>query len=108
MSVESGPAPTVTISSHVEGSQSTSDVVTVQARITDRGKGIGRVEWRVNGVTAAVAEKPKVAGREYIMSQELALDPVDNVIEVVAYNGSNLLASLAARTTENAGAIIPQ
>ena len=29
----------------------------------------------------------------------LAIDPGDNTIEVVAYNGSNLLASLPARTT---------
>ena len=33
------------------------------------------------------------------MKQQLALDPGDNTIEVVAYNASNLLASLPARTT---------
>ena len=32
------------------------------------------------------------------VSQQLALDPGDNIIEVVAYNASNLLASLPART----------
>jgi hypothetical protein len=29
----------------------------------------------------------------------MALDPGENIIEVVAYNGANLLASLPARTT---------
>jgi WD40 repeat protein len=38
--LDSGPAPTVIITSPVEGSQSKSDVVTVQARVTDRGKGM--------------------------------------------------------------------
>jgi hypothetical protein len=73
--------------------------VTVQARVTDRGKGIGRIEWRVNGITAAVLQKPKGTGSAYALTQVLALDRGDNVIEVVAYNASNLLASLPARTT---------
>ena len=76
-----------------------SDLVTLQARITDRGKGIGRIEWRVNGITAAVAAKPAGSGPDYTLTQQLALDPGDNTIEVVAYNASNLLASLPARTT---------
>ena len=97
--LESGPAPSVTIASDGQGSQSRSDVVTVQARVTDRGKGIGRIEWRVNGITAAVTTKPAGSGPEYVLTQQLALDPGDNVIEVVAYNASNLLASLPARTT---------
>jgi hypothetical protein len=33
------------------------------------------------------------------MSQQLAIDPTHNSIEVVAYNASNLLASLPARTS---------
>jgi uncharacterized caspase-like protein len=53
----------------------------------------------VNGVTAAVAAKPAGAGQEHTVSQQLALDAGENVIEVVAYNGNNLLASLPARTT---------
>jgi len=97
--LDSGPAPDVAITSHLDGTEATSDLVTVQARITDRGKGIGRIEWRVNGVTAAVASKPDGGGLAYTLDRELALDPGDNTIEVVAYNGSNLLASLPARAT---------
>ena len=37
--------------------------------------------------------------REQTIIRELALDRGDNVIEVVAYNASNLLASLPARRT---------
>jgi WD40 repeat protein len=97
--VGSGPAPGVAIASPAEGSQSATDLITVTARIEDRGKGVGRIEWRVNGVTAAVGTSPAHSGPLYTVKQQLALDPGDNAIEVVAYNGSNLLASLAARTT---------
>ena len=95
--LDSGPAPRVIITSHPSGANSTKDVVAVSARISDAGKGIGRIEWRVNGVTAAVGAT-KAGEREATPTRELALDPGDNTIEVVAYNGSNLLASLPAKT----------
>ena len=98
--LDSGPAPSVAIASPCRRQpvcrrprrRST-------ARIEDRGKGVGRIEWRVNGITAAVAAKPEGDGPVYTITRQLALDPGDNTIEVVAYNGSNLLASLPARTT---------
>jgi WD40 repeat protein len=96
--LDSGPAPSVTIDSHPENSQSTTDLVTLHARLSDHGKGVGRIEWRVNGITAAVGSKPQGPGPDYAISQQLALDPGDNTIELVAYNGSNLLASPPART----------
>lgn len=97
--VDSGPAPAVSIVSPAEGSKLTSDLATITARIEDRGKGVGRIEWRVNGVTVAVVAKPPGNGPSFTLSQQLALDLGDNMIEVVAYNASNLLASLLARTT---------
>jgi hypothetical protein len=97
--VNSGPAPAVEITSPSGGRQSLTDLVTVTARIEDRGKGVGRIEWRVNGITAAVSGKPQRRGPAYTVIQQLPLDHGDNVIEVVAYNASNLLASLPARTT---------
>ena len=97
--LESGPAPSVVILPRAEGRRATGDLVTLQARITDRGKGIGRVEWRVNGVTAAVAPKPAARGSEITLTQQLALDAGENVVEVVAYNAGDLLASVPARTS---------
>src|SRR5262245_9808682 len=38
-------------------------------------------------------------GPDYNVSQQLALDRGDNAIEVVAYNSTNLLASLPAQAT---------
>ncbi len=75
------------------------DLVTVAAHITDRGRGIGRIEWRVNGITVGVANTPANAGSMYEAKRELALDPGENKIEVIAYNARNLLASLPAQTT---------
>ena len=92
-----GPPPAVAITSHEPGSRSQKDLVTVAARITDRGKGIGRIEWRINGVTAGVMSAPDGLGPDHNVKQELALEPGNNQIEVIAYEGRNLLASLPAQ-----------
>jgi WD40 repeat protein len=95
--LDSGPAPKVTIVSSIVVPDS--DVVKVAAEINDLGKGVGRVEWRVNGITAAVFIQPSRAGPKHLLTQDLALDPGDNSIEVIAYNASNLLAAIPARAT---------
>ena len=56
--LDSGPGAGVEIA-RTARQQSGADLVTVAARITDRGKGIGRIEWRVNGVTAGVIERAR-------------------------------------------------
>ncbi len=97
--LNAGPPPAVVITSHEPGSRSSNDLVTFAARIADRGKGIGRIEWRLNGVTAGVTTEPAGRGPDYEVRQVLALDPGENRIEVLAYEGRNLLASLPAQTT---------
>jgi WD40 repeat protein len=94
--VESGPAPSVELASQVAATTS-SDLVKLAARVKDRGKGIGRIEWRVNGVTAAVSHA-REGVEEATVEQTLVLDPGDNNVEVVAYNARNILASPPART----------
>jgi WD40 repeat protein len=95
--LNSGPAPLVRIVSPAPNSQTATDTLTVATRVTDRGKGIGRIEWRVNGITAAVETSRTIPGTEYVASRSLALDTGENVIEVVAYNAANLLASVPSR-----------
>jgi WD40 repeat protein len=97
--LDAGPPPAAAITSHAPGSRSGQDLVTVTARITDRSKGLGRIEWRVNGVTAGVMAKPAGPGPDYDVQRQLALDPGENQIEVIAYEERNLLASLPARTS---------
>jgi WD40 repeat protein len=97
--IDSGPAPEVEITSQLTRSSSDTDVVSVSVRIKDRGKGIGRIEWRVNHITVGVANAAASVGPVYEIKRDLALDPGENKIEVIAYNASNLLASLPAQTS---------
>ena len=97
--LDAGPPPAAVVTSHEPGSHSGQDLVTVAARVSDGGKGIGRIEWRLNGVTAGVMSAPAGPGPDYEVTQELAFDPGENRIEVIAYEGRNLLASLPAQTT---------
>ena len=73
--LDAGPPPAVVITSHEPGSRSGNDLVTVAARITDRGKGIGRIEWRVNGVTAGVMNAPAGPGPDYDVSRNSLSTP---------------------------------
>lgn len=74
--------------------------VTAAAEISDRGGGIGRIEWRVNGVTAGIDNaSAAVAGQPLRLTREVALDQGVNEIAVVAYNGANLIASVPSRVS---------
>jgi WD40 repeat protein/uncharacterized caspase-like protein len=100
--VASGGAPDVrvTLPGRALGS-GTADGSSVQAEaeIVDRGGGIGRIEWRVNGVTAGI-DKPATGSPSPLrLTRTLALDAGDNSIEVVAYNGADLISSAPARVT---------
>ena len=95
--LKSGAAPTITIVSPKSESEIHDDKVAVDVSLVDEGGGVGRIEWRVNGVTRGVQkpETPNVLTRGATSVQHaLALGEGANVIEVVAYNSSNLIASL--------------
>jgi WD40 repeat protein len=95
----SGSAPELHFASPQNGTTVAQEEITAAVEITDRGGGIGRVEWRVNGVTLGVEERglARVDAGTVRMEHRIALDPGDNLIEVVAYNGKNLIASTPAR-----------
>jgi WD40 repeat protein/uncharacterized caspase-like protein len=97
--VDSGRVPTVTIVSHKAQDKTPDDLVTMEALVADQGGGVGKAEWRINGVTVGVVEKPAPAapGQPVSLKQAMALDPGENTVEVVAYNGPNLVASAPAR-----------
>ena len=110
--LQSGAAPKVLITSPQPGTEAPSDEILVDAEIVDQGGSTGRVEWRVNGVTLGVegerglarleGTQPQAAApapKSQKLSRTLFLDPGDNNIEIVAYNGANLIASEPARIT---------
>jgi WD40 repeat protein len=91
----SGEPPAVSIA--VPSSVTEAETVTATIGIKVQRGGIGRIEWRLNGVTAGVAYPGPDAGPELTETRQLALDPGSNTIDVLAYNRANLLSSLPAR-----------
>jgi uncharacterized caspase-like protein len=120
--VASGAAPRVSLavpgtSGGAAGATVSSDQVTLEATVTDQGGGIGRVEWRLNGLTLGVdarglarVEGAPAAGtgaRTLTVRKTLALDAGESMVEVVAYNAQGLIASNPAvlKVTRSAGAV---
>lgn len=93
----SGAPPKVTITSPTaETSSSATDEVIVEAILADQGGGVGKVEWRVNGVTLGVETRgwSRIdGGKSQTVKRTLALERGDNRIEVLAYNSKDLIAS---------------
>jgi uncharacterized caspase-like protein len=105
----SGNPPDVrlVLSSQVAGTgQADNAAVTVTAQVTDRGGGVGKIEWRVNGVTVGVdSSTPSRSSAQ--LSRRVALDPGTNTIQVVAYNSANLVASMPSRLEVVAQTVAP-
>jgi hypothetical protein len=110
----------VAIVSPVAGVEAGADAVEAVAEIADQGGGVGKIEWRVNGITLGVDARgfdrlavDAAAGQAAApvkVSRRLSLDPGDNLIEVVAYNAKGLIASDPARVTvrwDDASAAVP-
>lgn len=90
-----GSAPTVKIVSPVDGVQAAEEFANVEVEISDSGGGIGRIEWRIDGVTLGIDSVQSKLGVEKA-SRKFALAPGDNAVEVVAYNAEGLIASSPA------------
>jgi WD40 repeat protein len=102
----SGSAPLVALTSPSTGTAVREGRIAVAATVIDTGGGVGRIEWRVNGVTLAVEpqgsdsgndRRPGAAGATVrAVEQSLPLAPGANQITLVAYNARNLVASSSA------------
>ncbi|WP_241427678.1 WG repeat-containing protein [Fertoeibacter niger] len=95
--LQTGPAPRTRFSLPLEGARAVDEVIEVSAELVDEGGGVGRVEWRVNGLTVDVqtraAEAMEDSPEGPVVRTRVALEPGQNVIEIVAYNAAGLLAS---------------
>jgi WD40 repeat protein len=102
--LDSGPAPEIEFLER--RTEQSADTVRLSVRIKDAGGGIGsKVVWRVNGktrgdlTTAGLRGAPD-PGRTVVMTQRLEVDPgQSNTMEITAYNGADLLASLPLTIT---------
>jgi uncharacterized caspase-like protein len=80
------------------GSDADGDTVAVSVEVAGRGGGIGRVEWRVNGLTTGIDTPTAVPGGQPLqLTRRLPIDGVNNLIEVRAYNAANLIVSQPTR-----------
>jgi WD40 repeat protein len=100
--LDSGPAPQIELLP--KRTEKTADTIKLAARLSDTGGGIGsKVIWRVNGKTQGATTAPGLGGptdpgRYVIMTQMLTVDPSKtNEVEIIAYNGSGLLAAAPMR-----------
>ncbi|HEV7252745.1 MAG TPA: caspase family protein [Mesorhizobium sp.] len=88
----SGPPPRVELA----GQAMTEDgrAVRIDLDVSDRGGGVGRVEWRLNGVTEQVTRgAAALADLAEAFDRVVPLAPGKNVVEVVVYNEADLIAS---------------
>ncbi|RLL50861.1 hypothetical protein D8Y20_10750 [Mariprofundus sp. EBB-1] len=100
--VAAGAPPRVTFVSPSSDKSSVRDVEVVASLIEQDG-GIGRVEWKLNGLTVGVMEpgrgitiKGTAPVKEGIrLSRTLTLAPGDNTIEVVAYSKMGIASNPA-------------
>jgi WD40 repeat protein/uncharacterized caspase-like protein len=106
----SGGAPRVRILGSANRAPATDEKIKIEADIDDTGGGVGRIEWRVNGLTVGLEERGGGAliekdsdnapgDKTKRISREIWLEPGNNEVEVVAYNIRNLIASNPVRTT---------
>ena len=93
----SGAAPRVRIID-AEALVPSSDQAPVRIEVNGSDGGIGRVEWRVNGMTLGI-DRPAASADPVTLERMLPLDEGDNQVEVVAYNGKDVVASNPARAT---------
>ena len=96
----SGAPPTLRILQPSAGQRAQEDHAGVKIELAARDGGIGRVEWRVDGVTRAVDRSVQNAAAATVeLDHTFPLEQGDTVIDVVAYNAKNLLASAPAQVT---------
>ena len=73
----------------------------LEIKLMDQGGGIGKVEWRINGMLIGLdgeerglQKKSSIPAKQSIdLKRTLTLSPGENTIEVIAYNDSNEIAS---------------
>ena len=97
----SGAPPAIRIVEPSDRRPAPEDHAAVKIELTARDGGIGRVEWRVDGVTRAVDSNTQnvAAGATIQLDHAFPLEKGDNAIDVVAYNAKGLLASAPVQAT---------
>ena len=95
----SGLPPRVSGLRSLDGDAVEGDAAELSAEVEDRGGGIGRIEWRVNGIVQGAGGRGLGELEEVeddgapALRKRLFLTPGENAISVTVYNSANLIAS---------------
>ncbi|MBT9290683.1 caspase family protein [Prosthecodimorpha staleyi] len=96
----SGAAPSLGFAPGADRSAIEGETVELELVLTDRGGGIGRIEWRVGGTVVGSDPGPAAArSGETRLRRRIALAPGENRVTAIAYNTAGLIASEAAAVT---------
>jgi len=97
--LSTGSAPLIDFVSPQSSLSASRDIEAVIV-LTDQGGGIGKLVWKLNGITVGVAEanrgitlNKKDSTGSVKVSRLLTLSPGENRIEVIAYNAEEKIAS---------------
>lgn len=105
--LKEGLPPVIAITSPEGPGSVNAEAIDVTAEITPAQGGIGRIEWRINGIVRKVrtlsTDTPVRNGKVEIKDR-LLLEPGANVIELTVYNAANGIASVPARVPISWGA----
>lgn len=106
--LKDGLPPTVTIVSPSSKATADEESIVTKATVTPSTGGVGRVEWRVNGIvrvardfTSSAAVRP---GEPLIVEDRLLLEPGNNLVELSVFNAANGIASAPASVNVSLGA----
>ena len=96
--VASGFPPRIVALTSLDGDSVAGDAVEMSAELEVRSGGVGRVEWRVNGIVQGTESRglsrPAAPSQEAArLHKRLFLVPGENVVSVTVYNEANLIAS---------------
>jgi hypothetical protein len=97
--LNSGAAPKIAVTSPGGDREFVDSDVNVEATVVNQGGGFGRLEWRVNGVVLGVqtlGNAGAASSHDQKVTRKFSLGEGTSVIEAVAYNSANLIASLPA------------
>ncbi|MDU0359786.1 caspase family protein [Rhizobium sp. 25PS6] len=100
--LKDGLPPSVAILSPAGNTVADKESIIAKATLTPSTGGIGRLEWRVNGIVRVARTLSSGVGvrqgEPIDIDDSLLLEPGDNIIELSVFNASNGIASTPAST----------
>ncbi|WP_105418239.1 caspase family protein [Neorhizobium tomejilense] len=105
--LKDGLPPTVAIVSPSNNGTADDERIVAKANIIPSTGGVGRIEWRVNGIVRVARNLTSGAavrqGEPIAVEDRLLLEPGNNLVELSVFNAANGIASIPATINVNWG-----